>query len=288
MSVPTTTPELRARRASLYDSHCHLDFDAFEGDRDEVWARALEAGVTRAFVPGYDVAQWRRLPDLRSRYLGLSVGVGLHPFALQTNSEATSPAPDLEQLLADAVERVGAVAIGECGLHGPHKETFAFQEQVLRVHLRLAHDLGLPLVLHAVHAHARMLELLREVFASSKLSTSAAASRARGAPFRGVVHAYSGSLELAGEYLKLGFSVAFGGAITRPGHRRARAAAATLPLEALLLESDAPSAPLQGGPQRNEPASVRVVATALAALRGISEEEVARVTSDNAEALFGR
>lgn len=262
----------------LYDSHCHLDFAEFDVDRDAVWARARSAGVRHAFVPGYAPEQWSRLADLRSHVEGISAGVGLHPFALRE----AAPPENLERSLKAAAEQLGAVAIGECGLHKPSSSMsvpMQTQEAVLRAHLGAAMELGLPLVLHVVQAHGPALALLRCALHGTK-------HQSRDAP-RGVVHAYSGSLEVAAEYQRLGFLLAFGGALTHPHHKRARAVAKALPLEALLLESDAPSAPAASSPSRNEPMVVASVAQALADLRGIKAEDVARVTTANALILFG-
>ena len=274
----------------FFDSHCHLDFPEFEPDRGAVMTRAREAGVVDVLVPGFDSATWSRAAGLvrvaAERGLRVHVAVGVHPYAL-ANDEAQGPGePDgaLAFSLVAAARRHGAVAIGECGVDAPlarrHGAAVSLGRQlaVFREHVLAADTAKLPLVLHVVRAHEPVLNMLR----------SGRRSRSQANPERprGVVHAYSGSAELAREYVRLGFMLAFGGALTHPSHERARAAARGLDDEHLLVESDAPSGRLAGGPRRNEPGAVREVVAALAELRGQAPEHVAELTSANARALY--
>jgi TatD DNase family protein len=252
----------------LYDSHCHLDFEAFDADRDEVVARARGAGVRAILVPGYDVAQWERLPGLRERFPEVRVAVGLHPFAVARDASPRG----LADALAERAVATRAVAIGECGVDariarrgGPN---IATQRAILDVHLEVARALGLPVVLHAVHAHGAMLDALSV-----------------GGPLRagGVLHGFTGPAELVPRYLSLGLSFGFGAAVGRPRAKRPKEAARVVPIERLLVETDSPDMGVQG---RNEPAFVAHVVSALAEVRREPETWLAERSYENAVALF--
>ncbi len=253
----------------LYDSHCHLDFAAFDADREAVVARAREAGVRAILVPGYEVAQWGRLSSLRARHPEVRIAVGVHPHAIARDA---TPA-GLDEALAEQAAALGAVAIGECGLDARTARAggadLATQRAFLDAHLGVARALGLPIVLHAVHAHGAMIAAL-----------DAAGPLPRG----GVLHGFTGPAELVRPYVAFGFSFGLGAAIARPRARRPKEAARIIPAERLLIETDAPDMALGG---RNEPARVADVARALAELRAEPEERVAERTFENAARLFG-
>jgi TatD DNase family protein len=278
----------------FYDSHCHLDFPAFDADRSEVWSRALQCGVQSVFVPGVRAQQWAALPELRRNLAGVTFGVGLHPYFLHEPS-AHLLEESLDSLAQTATE-LGAVAIGECGLDArvPGRGGFTLEEQgvVLSRQLEVARELRLPVVLHVVDAHGRALELLQ------RFGPLAAG---------GAIHAYSGSAELVPRYAALGFSFGFGGALTRPRARRVRLALSEVPLDRLLLETDAPdqaphgyagtsvAATGQGAPAdperphmvRNEPEALALVAMAIGEQLRVDTTQVAQITTNNALALFG-
>lgn len=269
---------------TLFDSHCHLDFAEFDQDRAAVLQRAREAGLSELLVPGYEPEQWLRAGGVAlaatERGLRVHVAVGVHPFALAAEASAWAERPvGLAAALSEAATMHGVVAIGECGLDAPLADrvgdacSLARQSAVLREHLLAAHECELPLVLHVVKAHGQALALLR-------------ANPVPHRPLRGVIHAFSGSPELVREYTDLGFMLGFGGALTRPTHEKARAAAAVVPDDFLLVETDAPSGRFEGGPQRNEPAALAQVVEMLAQLRGQTAQHVAAVTSANARRLF--
>lgn len=240
----------------LIDSHCHLDFPVFDQDRDSVVARARSAGVTGILIPGVSPDTWDRLLGVRDRYGDLiRVSLGIHPHALTTLTDAQVSAglSALEARLLAA----GAVAVGECGLDGSlikRGVSWERQEAALIPQLDLAKRLGLPVLLHCVKAHGRLLALLE----------------ARG-PTVGVLHAYSGSVELVNRYAALGLYFGFGGALTWHNARRPLLAAAAVPLNRLLVETDAPDMPphlplpVSG---RNEPMMVAAFAERLERLRG--------------------
>jgi TatD DNase family protein len=260
----------------LFDTHCHFDDPVFDDDRDAAWQRARAAGVTSALIPAVAPDSWARtlacaLPD--ERWCAL----GIHPQCLP---ELSGPSVDdgLASLEARVREhRASVVAIGECGFDGSIDLTLAPYERQRRVfaaHVEVACALDLPLVVHVFRAHGEALATLRTL----KLPTRP-----------GVIHSYSGGPDLAGDYLALGFHLAFGGAITRPNARKPVTAAREVPLERLLVETDAPDQTPTGVPdhvRRCEPAHVRVTARRLAHIRAMPEDALAERTAANARTLF--
>ncbi|MET0285973.1 MAG: TatD family hydrolase [Polyangiales bacterium] len=256
----------------MFDSHCHLDAEEYDDDREGVLARATEAGVTGIMVPGYVPYEWERLEPLAARDARVICAVGLHP--LYVHELSTEERTAALRALPDWLARTSAKAVGECGLDmfvskrgGADLET---QEQVVRHHLGLARELKLPIILHCVRAHARMLALLREFGAMP-----------------GVMHAYGGPAELVPEYVALGMSFSFGGIVTHENARKPRLGLAAVPLDRLLVETDGPSQVPHGVQRtRSEPADVARVLEVMSQLRGESRRELARATEDNARCLF--
>lgn len=250
----------------LVDSHCHLDDAGFDADRAAVVARARAAGVARQVVPAVDAAGWPKLREVCAGDSGLFPAYGLHPMYLARHR------PGHLRELGDWVESERPRAIGECGLDyfvdGLDRAT---QQRYFDAQLELARDHGLPVIVHARRAVDAVIAAIRRV---GKL--------------RGVVHSWSGSRQQAEQLWELGFLLGIGGPVTYERARRLRGLAATMPLEHLLLETDAPDQPdseIRGG--RNEPARLRTVCETIAALRGVSPDEVASATTANAERLFG-
>ncbi len=250
----------------LIDSHCHLDVAEFDADRDAVLARARAAGVTRQIVPAIAAAGFAKLRALCRAEPGLFPAYGLHPMYL-----AEHRTEHLAEL-ARWIERERPVAVGECGLdfHVPGLDADA-QRDCFRRQLELARDFDLPVILHARRALDAVIGMLR-------------AAGVEG----GVVHSFSGSLEQARQLWKMGFCLGIGGPITYPRARRLREIVTAMPLEFLLLETDAPDQPLHGYQgARNEPARLAEVCAAVAALRGADATDIARATSANCARLFG-
>lgn len=244
----------------MIDSHCHLDFAAFDGDRADVVRRAREAGVEAVLVPGVDEAQWRRAERLA---VGATLwrAVGVHPQAV----DATPV-----DAVGAWIDRLDVVAIGELGWDAHVEASIARQDAVADAQIALARERRLPVILHVVGAHGHAIERLE-----------------RHGALRGVVHAYSGSAELLVRYLRLGLHVSFGPSVTRPNARRPREAAAEVPLDRLLLETDGPD---QHPPdaRRGEPADVVRVAEAVAEARGAPLDAVVAAADANARRLFSR
>ncbi|GAB3385373.1 TatD family hydrolase [Lysobacter fragariae] len=250
----------------LVDSHCHLDAPEFDTDRPDVIARARAVGVARQVVPAVDAAGWPKLRDVCAGADGLFPAYGLHPMYLAAHRDE-----HLSQL-RDWIAAERPVAIGECGLdyfvEGLDPET---QRHYFDGQLRLAREFDLPVIVHARRAVDAVIASIRRV-----------------GGLRGVVHSYSGSTEQARQLWNLGFLTSLGGPVTYERANRLHKLAATMPLEFLMLESDAPDQPdadIRG--QRNEPARVAEVLRVIARLRGEDEATVAAATTANAERLFG-
>jgi TatD DNase family protein len=250
----------------LFDTHCHIDLDAFAADRVQVLAAARAAGVTELLVPGVQRTGWAGLIDLCAHDAQLHLALGLHPVYLAQHSS------DDVEVLADLVTRVEPVAIGEIGLDwqidGLDRKR---QQRLLEDQLAVAEASRLPVVLHVRKAHDRMLETLKRY-------------ELRG----GFCHAFNGSLQQAERYQALGFRLGFGGMLTYERSRRLRQLARELPLPALVLETDAPD--MTGAAhqyQRNSPAYLPEVQQTLAELRGADPAEIAAVTRANAREVLG-
>jgi TatD DNase family protein len=250
----------------LVDSHCHLDATEFDADRDAVIARARAAGVRWQVVPAIGAAGWPKLRDICAANDGLHPAYGLHPMYLSSHREEHLGA--LEEWIA----REKPAAIGECGLDyfveglDHHAQQKYFEGQ-----LAIARDAGLPVVVHARRAVDAVIAAIR-----------------RHAPLRGVVHSFAGSVEQARQLHDLGFLVGFGGPVTYERANRLRTLAAMLPIEQLLLETDAPDQPdahIRG--QRNEPARLTKVLGVIAELRDEDPADIAAATTSNARRLFG-
>jgi TatD DNase family protein len=251
----------------LFDSHAHLDAPEFDADRGDVLRAAHAAGVVAMLVPAVAAATWAKLQAVCESAPGLYPAYGLHPCYLAQHRDT-----DLGHLEA-WLRTHPASAVGECGLDffEPQLDPER-QRRLLHGQFEIAARLDLPLVLHARRAfEATILELRRF-----------------GHPLRGVVHSFSGSTEQARELRKLGFLVGIGGPVTYERARRLRRVVAEIPLDSLLLETDAPdqSGARQRG-QRNEPAYLPEVLRCIAELRGEPAAVIASATTTNARRLFG-
>jgi TatD DNase family protein len=250
----------------LVDSHCHLDDDALQADLPQVLARAQLAGVRQLLIPAISARLWPRLRALVNAVASSHAAYGLHPMYLDEHR------PEHLKQLAQWIEREHPVAVGECGLdlYLPKLDP-ATQIEYFVAQIQLAREYDLPLVIHARRAVDEVCKYLR---------------RHRGC--RGVVHSFSGSREQALRLFELGFRIGIGGPVTYPRAKRLRGVVASVPIEMLLLETDAPDQPGAGHRgERNEPAHIAEVLETVAALRATSAADVAAATSRNARELFG-
>jgi len=251
------------------DAHCHLDLPAFDADRLRVIERARAVGVTGFLVAGVDPPGWIRQRALAASTPGVRWAAGLHPWKA-AHADAPAHADEVAALAACFEGDAAACGVGETGLdaHFVPTQTLDRQALWLGVHLRLARDLGRPLVLHVVRAHGRALDELRPF-----------------APICGMVHAFGGGPELAREYLRLGLHLSFAGPFVRS--KRARRAAMIVPADRPLVETDAPDQPPPGVVGRGEPAELVRVAKALAGVRNEPPEMLLRRSAEQVVELFG-
>lgn len=249
----------------LIDSHCHLDAPEFSADRADVIARAQAAGVAHQVVPATHAEAWPELRDVCASAPGLHAAYGLHPTFLEHHRREHLDALDAW------IERERPVAVGECGLdHFVDGLDRNAQRNYFEGQLELAHAHDLPVIVHARRAVEETIALLR---------------RFKG--LRGVVHSFGGSPEQAHHLWKIGFLIGLGGPLTYDRARRLHRVAAAIPIEQLLLETDAPDQPdSDHRGQRNEPARLLRICDVVASLRGVSPAEVAAQTTRNAQALF--
>lgn len=250
----------------LVDSHCHFDDNRFDADRDVAYARAREAGVVAQIVPAVTRYSWQKLAGICRNYAGLYPAYGLHPMLVNQHEDSHLKALDRQ------LDNEKAVAVGECGLdfyiENPNRER---QRQLFEAQLELARKYRLPVIVHARKAVEEVINTLRSY-----------------PGLRGVLHSYSGSEQQAQRLIELGFMMSFGGPLTYPNANRLRHLISRLPLDSIMLESDAPDQPdanNRGG--RNEPALLGRVLNAVAEIRPESAEEIAAKTTANACRLFG-
>lgn len=258
----------------MIDSHCHIDFDEFAEDRGAVLQRARASGVEQLIIPSVHPDAWPRVVGHAQQCQQFGVtghyAIGLHPWWADQ-----FPVSELPSALNAAMS--GAVAVGECGLDALRDIPMSLQCEVLTCHIDVAIAHELPLILHCVKAHDMLLSMLKT----------------HRPPAGGVVHGFGGSLEIARQYVELGFKIGVGGMATRPHASRAHRAFTELPLSALLLETDAPAMPLWDAEQgqleaRNEPANTARIAEALAVMRGEQVADVISACDDNTQQLFAR
>ena len=249
----------------LVDSHVHLDDDAFSPDRDAVIGRAIDAGVDTMILPAVDAASWPRIKALCANHRQLFPAYGLHPMFLAQH------APEHVDALSAWLDDDRVIAVGEIGLdfhvdgldHDLQRHYFVNQ-------LRLARERSLPVIVHARAALEEVTLTLR-----------------RTGGLRGVVHSFSGSEQQARHLWDMGFCIGIGGPVTYERAQRLRRIVAQMPIEFLLLESDAPDQPdAAHRGQRNEPARIAEVLRCIATLRGESEAAIAAATTANTRRLF--
>lgn len=255
----------------LIDTHCHLDWKAFDPDRAAVIERAAQAGVTRMISIGVDVASSRRAIEIAEAHAAVYAAVGVHP-----NDGGGFDTAQLREIRSLA-QHPKVVAIGEIGLdHYWRQVDPATQVRVFRAQLDLAAELHKPIIVHSRDAAPEVLAILEEHFA-------------RHAPrVTGTLHSYFDDLSIAQRAFAIGFYIGITGPITFKKSEREREIVKQVPLERLLIETDAPFlTPVPHRGERNEPAYVQHIAALLAQVRGQSLEEVAQQTTHNAKKLFG-
>ena len=250
----------------IFDTHTHYDDEAFAGDRNELLASFKKNNISGAVCAS---AEWHSIPkilELCDRYDFLYPTLGIHP----NDVEVLTPERRLE--LESLIEKVRPVAIGEIGLEYHYEEPSRdIQKEAFIYQLGLAERFDLPVIIHSREASEDTFRILKEY----------------GPQKRGVIHCYSGSPEMAVEYVKDGWFIGIGGVVTFKNGRRLKETVAAIPLENIVLETDCPYlAPTPHRGERNSSLYLPLVVTEIAALKGITEKEVEDVTEKNAERLF--
>ena len=250
----------------LFDTHAHMDDRAFDEDREALLSRLPEEGIGLLMNPGCSLASSRAACALAGNYDYIYAAVGSHPDA------AAEVCPEvLEQYRVLIRENPKVRAIGEIGLDYHYEDIpREIQKEAFRAQMALAAELNLPVIVHEREAHGDGMAIVREF-----------------PTVTGVFHCYSGSLEMARELISMGWYIGFTGVLTFKNARKALEVAAALPLERIVLETDCPymsPEPFRG--KRNDPGKLYRMAQALAALRGLSEEAVQRVTLENGRRLY--
>ncbi len=251
----------------LFDTHAHYDDERFDEDREALLNAMPEKGVGLIVNPGCDLASSRTAVDMAQKYDFLYAAVGIHP------ENCGDFAPAMTDGLRALAKAPKVVAIGEIGLdyywaENPPRE---LQQEVLRRQLALAQELHLPVIIHDRDAHADTLSIVREF-----------------PQVTGVFHCFAGSVEMAQTLIKMGWMLSFNGAATFKNAKKAPEVIAAVPLEKLMIETDAPYlTPVPHRGERNDSSYVRFVAEKIAEIKGISAEEVEKATWENGKAFFG-
>ena len=250
----------------IFDTHAHYDDEAFNEDRDAVLRSLAEHGIEAVVNVGASIQTTKNTLELMKKYPFVYGAVGVHP------SETAELNDHLFDWLRHVAGEKKVVAIGEIGLdyywaENPPRE---LQQQVLRAQLALARALRLPVIFHDREAHGDSLAIVREF-----------------PDVTGVFHCFSGSPEMARELLDLGWYLGFDGPVTYKNARRAPGVAAVTPLDRMLIETDSPyMTPVPHRGERNDSAYVRLVAEKLAEWKGVTPEEMTRITCENGKRLF--
>ncbi|SEN82460.1 TatD DNase family protein [Mesobacillus persicus] len=252
----------------LFDTHVHLNAEQFNDDLQEVIERAQAEGITKMVVVGFDRPTITKAIELCETYEFIFASVGWHPV------DAIDMQPEDLEWLRELSAHPKVVAIGEMGLdYHWDKSPKEIQKEVFKQQIQLAKEVKLPIIIHNREATADIVEILRTEGADE---------------VGGIMHCYSGSVEIAKECIDMNFYISLGGPVTFKNAKKPKEVAEAIPLERLLIETDCPYlAPHPYRGKRNEPAYVKLVAEQIAELKGISYEEVAKATTENAKKLFG-
>lgn len=251
------------------DTHCHLNSDEFTGKVGEVLEEATRAGVCQVLVIGIDVESSEAAVSLAAEHSPVYAVVGIQPNSLDRIKDG-----DLDRI-AELSKAAKVVGIGESGLDRYwNRAPIELQRQYFVRHLELAQQLALPIVIHCREADADVVEVLQEYHASH-------------GPIQGVMHSFCGDVETAQRCLEVGLHISFAGMVTFKKNEALRKVVATIPLDRMLVETDSPYLsphPLRG--KQNKPSHVIHTGACLARLHGVSVEDFARITTENARRLF--
>lgn len=249
----------------LIDVHCHLDFEAFDIDREQVVQRANDQNISDIIIPGTEKLYWNRIKELCATNKHLHACYGIHPYWVGRHDQQAIKELD------SYIENNRPVALGECGLDfRPQQADKQTQLYFFEAQLTIAQDSNLPVVIHSVKATDTVIQTIKKFKGLS-----------------GMVHSFSGSAEQAKQLIDLNFFISISGSVTHDNAKKIKHTAREIPLASLLLETDAPDqADKNNIERRNEPAYLINTLNAVAELREISAEAVAEQTTKNAKALF--
>ena len=258
-------------RASDYyiDTHCHFDFDAFDIDRTALWTRCQQLDIRHLIIPGVDPCDMSKVVTLCEELPGVFFAAGLHPWWIERSSQ------DELQVVASLKAQISnskCVALGECGLDKSIDVPMVKQVNWFERQLKLAQQFSLPIIIHNHKANNLILQSIDK----------------HPLKYGGVLHGFSGSTEFGMQLHRRGLLLGIGGTITYPRAKKTRAAVANLPLECLVLETDAPDMPLYGKQGlRNSPTYLVEIASCVAELKCMPLDKVIQQTTENAQRLFG-
>ncbi len=269
----------------LTDTHCHLDFEKFDADRQDVLERAWEAGVTRILIPGIDLRSSVRVVRLAESHTQLFAAIGVHPSdSLTWDGQTISALRELS--VSQEVTAIGEIGLDYYWDAAPHDH----QKNILVEQLSLAEELQLPVVIHLREKEDKaggecsddLIQILERWTTQLKSNKNQIAKRP------GVLHSFSSSPEVAQKAIELGFFIGVTGPVTYKNTVEKQSLIARLPLEKLLIETDAPFlSPVPKRGKRNEPAYVAFIADKIAEIHSSTREQVADITTSNADRLFG-
>ncbi|MEP2650802.1 MAG: TatD family hydrolase [Paraglaciecola sp.] len=244
------------------DSHCHIDFKEFDIDREFVLQQCIKQDISQLVVPGTRVEHFERQLRLANTFPAIRNALGLHPYFLDTYRE--THLNDLQSIIEENYDSI--VALGEVGLDKAISIDWKVQVKVFQEQVEMAKSFQLPLILHHRKSHNEILQILKQC----KFNHG------------GIVHAFSGSLQIAEAYTELGFAIGVGGGITYPRAHKTRKAIERLPLSSLVLETDSPDMPLNGYQgKRNSPLKLPIIFDALLTLRTESTKKVQEACFQN-------
>lgn len=257
---------------SFFDSHCHFDVAEFDQSRDIIWSDAQSMDINQLLIPSVSPDTWKKAKLIAENHKGIYWAAGLHPWWIANYVLTPDWESELKKLLQDAQQDRNCIAIGETGLDGLIDTSREIQIRAFELHLEAATQFSKPLIVHSRKTHADLFRIIKNFHSLSG----------------GVVHAFSGSYEQAKLFVDAGFYLGVGGVITYERANKTREAIKKIPLEYLLLETDAPDMPLQGEQGKiNSPVNLLRIANHLAELKQQSLDLIARVTTENANRLFG-
>ena len=253
------------------DSHCHLNFECFKTELIQLLGDLKQANINQLVIPATDAKRWPDIIRLCEEHTELYFSLGIHPHFLTSYKKEDLTLLESTLIHLKEQSQTHCVALGEIGLDKLIDTSMETQEAVFLAQLAIAERLQLPVILHVVKTQSRTLQLLKQV----KFS------------YGGVYHAFSGSEEIANEFIKLGFKLGIGGVITHPSAKKTQSTLRKLPLSSLLLETDAPDMPIyQQQTPYNSPLNITVIFDALCALREEPKDVIAQQIYNNSKSIF--